>query len=152
MKAYRVRDSALFQVPEIREFLKVALGSSILIEDVPAAMQELQMSLSRDEIGLFMIGDQEAQDWYGMFLAQWSYSAFNTACVVIHFYNQGSNSEARAVMLRALDRFTRDGGFTKIIGMDTNHKSQAFGRLFSSIGEPRYGGETFIFEIDGGLL
>lgn len=150
-KAFRVRDPAAFRIPEIREFLEDALASDQLVGDVAAAIKELELSASRADLGIFLVGDQEEQDWRGFLFAQSSKSAFNPACVVIHIHNAGDGDD-RAALVRALDSFARENDHDRIIGIDTNNKPRAFGRLFASLGTPRYGGEVFIFDTQESLL
>lgn len=150
-KAFRVRDPAAFKIPEIRDFVTKALETDRLIKDVPAALEELKQVASRDDLGVFLIGDRDKQEWRAFMFAQSSASAFNPACVVIHFYNGGDN-EDRVAMVRALDSFARQMGHETIIGIDSSNKPRAFGKLFSSLGAPEYGGQVFIFDMRESLL
>lgn len=147
--AYRVRDAKAFQLPEVRELLRAALATNVLIEDADAAFVELAAGIGREDIGLFITGRDEQLE--GMVLAQWSRSAFNPACVVIHFYNSGGG-DCRKALIKALGRFADEGGFTRIIGVDANSKPQGFARLFSTLGKPIFSGEMFIFDRGESLL
>ena len=150
-KAFRVRDPLAFDIPQIKGFVERALATNKLIRDVPAAVEELKQQVSRADLGVFLVGDMDTHDWRGMLFAQASRSAFNPACVVIHFVNEGDDND-RGALIRALDSFAREMGNDTIVGIDTNNKPRAFGRLFSSIGAPEYGGEVFIFDMRESLL
>lgn len=150
-KALRVRDSAAFQIPHVRAFLERALATDKLIQDVPAAIKELESIGDRADLGVFLVGDLEKGDWRGMLFAQSSGSAFNPACVVIHFYNEGDDDD-RSALIRALYRFAEECGNTRIVGIDTNDKPRAFGKLFAALGSPSYGGQVFIFDMQDSLL
>ncbi len=150
-KAFRVRDPAAFDIPEIGNFVERALASNRLIRDVPAALEELKGSVERSDLGVFLVGDMDKQDWRGFIFAQASGSAFNPACVVIHFFNEG-DADDRSALVRALDSFAREMGHDTIVGIDTNDKPRAFGKLFASLGAPEYGGQVFIFDMTESLL
>jgi hypothetical protein len=150
-KAFRVRDPAAFDIPEIRVFVERALASNRLIRDVPAALEELKQIADRPELGLFLVGDMGKQDWKGMVFAQSSASAFNPACVIIHFFNDG-DADDRGALIRALDSYARETGHDTIVGIDTNDKPRAIGKLFASLGAPKYGGQVFIFDMKESLL
>lgn len=148
-ETYRLYRNEALQIPEIYELIHTAFSSNVMVEDPDEAVNEISQQLHRPELGLFIVGDEEA--WQGVALAQWSPSAFNRGCVVIHFFNRG-DKEARTALMEALVGYAREGGYDKLIGVDTNNKPQAYARLFSAVGEPVFTGQVVVFDMNESLV
>lgn len=136
----------MLQIPSVWAFVHQAVSTDVLVVDVDAAMAELEGAVANPAFGLFLATN--GKEWGACALAYWSYSAFNSACIVIHFYSRGDPATRGALLVRIAE-FAREGGFSRIISADTNERPDAFMRLFRSVGEPIKVGSTVVFELEG---
>lgn len=142
VELFRLQNAEQLQMPSVKAFVREALATNRLIEDVDAALAELEQLIDAPTVAV-VIG-HEAGEWAGFVMLQASYSAFNRACAVVHFYNAGSPSMRKA-LCDAVLKFAEVAGLPKIRGVDINNSPAAFARLFGSRAKARKVGEVFIF-------
>lgn len=150
IETIRIRNSIAFTLPHFRAFMLDVLESNRLIKDAEIALNELAVMVHKDGLGLFVVKDGER--WTGAVILQLSETAFNPGCIVIHLYCKGAGSETRSELVQAMYNFATEGGYNDVIAIDTNNKPQAFGKLFSALGEPSILGNVFRFDLRESLL
>lgn len=146
-EAIRIQDPNAFLIPGLTELALSALGTSPLVPDPQAALLELVDKIAHPALGLFVV--LEGDRLTAIALAEHNDSALSPGCGVLHFYNRGSN-EARKALIDALAGFAREGGFTKLWGIDTGRRPGAFARLFRALGPAEPQGQLFEFDLTEG--
>lgn len=128
--------------PEIYDLTLRMLQSHPLAEPKAALLQIMQ-SLAQPQVALLAV--QEGDEWPAMALLEAQRGLF-TGVLVLHFYSSGS-ARAREHLVDAMKVFARHHGAERILGIDMNHKTAAFTRLFKSLGPSTVRGELVEFVI-----
>lgn len=145
----RITGAKGFLIPEVYALLHKAFATNSLCKDPSMAIEELAMQVARQDVATYV--GFEDNECVSMFCAQWSRSALNNACVVIHLYN-GGGPAMRAALVREVVSYAKAGGFDTIIGVDANDKPRGFAKVFSAAGEPVFKGEMYAFDMSGSLV
>jgi hypothetical protein len=145
VEVIRIRNGdALTAFPAVRAILRRGLSIHTLCPDIEAALAELAETVHEDGVGLFMARDQGY--WNAWALCQWGRSRFNPVCTVAHFYSEGTKA-AREGTIQACIDYALEGGYTRLLGVDVNHKPRGFARLFRAAGPTHYVGEIYEFDL-----
>lgn len=145
--AVRVLNPAAFYLPDFAQLILDGLRSSSLVEDAESALLETIDRLGNPLFGLFVV--REAAEHVGMVMLHNSPSALSPGCRVLHFYNRGS-ADARKALIEAVAAFAREGGNTRIWGIDMNQRPGGFARLFKALGPATSHGQLFAFDLTEG--
>jgi len=145
VEVLRIRNANALLLPSIRAFVYRALTTNSLASHPAQALVELADVLHLDEVGLFLV--KEDNHWAATALCEINTSALAPkACNVIHFYNAGS-ADARKALVQQIVAYAREAGVKMLAGVDMNTKPRAFARLFKDAGQARVVGELFLFDI-----
>lgn len=145
----RVLNPRSFLIPDLQSFVLKALASSPLTEDADAALVELVDLIQHESVGLFLV--REGSAYTGFALCENNRSALSPGCMVLHFYAPRA-PEARKALLEAIAAFARQGGNSKIWGIDVNCRGRGFARMFKALGAPTVRGQLFEFDVTEGEL
>ncbi|MFW6028240.1 MAG: hypothetical protein ACOC9Q_01805 [bacterium] len=146
VEVVRVRNAAAFDMKAIANLIRRSLASDSLVRNVNDAMDELQRFIDRDNLGLFIA--REGRAWSGLLIASWSRSALSPGCTILHLHNEGGRETLDALVEQAIE-YARDGGYDRVIGMDTNDRPRGFKRLFGrKFKNVQLSGEVHVFELE----
>lgn len=127
----RVRNPGALQLPSLRRFLREALSTARMVEDVNAALDELDYWVVRDHAGLFII--REDGHFAACGFMQWGESAFAPHATLVHVYNRGTPAAFKALN-KALRAYMVLGGYDRMVTLDLNDKKRALGYYFGLAG------------------
>ena len=141
----RIRNGeAISLFPAVQAILRRGLNIRTLCPNIDDALIELAETVHEDGVGLFLARDRGY--WNAWALCQWGRSRLNPVCTVAHFYSEGTKA-ARDATIQACIAYAIEGGYSRILGVDANHKPRGFARLFRAAGPAHYVGEIFEFDL-----
>lgn len=145
VKVLRVMNPRALAVPPLSDLLDQALeGVQISGE---GARDEIIRRVGSPGFGVFV--GRQGGAFKALAIATWSSSALAPVCSVYQFYNKGRKA-LREALVAALVAFAREGGYDRVLTIDTNRKGRAFSKVFSTGGQVTEVGQAYLIDIEKG--
>lgn len=145
VKVLRVLNPQAFALPPLADLLEAALAGVQLAGE--GAREEIIRRVGDPRFGVFV--GRQGDAYKALAIATWSSSALPPVCSVYQFYNKGRKA-LREAMVAALVAYAREGGYDRVLTIDTNLKGRAFSKVFSTGGQVTEVGQAYLIDIEKG--
>lgn len=145
MKVLRVMNPRALAVPPLSDLLDQALEGVQVAGG--GARDEIIRRVGSPGFGVFV--GRQGDTFKALAIATWSSSALAPVCSVYQFYNKGRKA-LREALVAALVAYAREGGYDRVLTIDTNLKGRAFSKVFSTGGQVTEVGQAYLIDIEKG--